>query len=48
MIDAKGRLFGAINLVDLAVALLFVFAAALGVAGYHVFRIPVPTIVRRD
>jgi hypothetical protein len=46
MIDTKGRLFGAINLVDLAAVLLLVVAAALGVAAYRVFRVPAPAIER--
>lgn len=46
MIDARGRLFGAINLIDLAVVLLIVLVAALGVRAYRVFRIPAPVIER--
>ena len=46
MIDARGRLFGLVNLIDLALVLLLVFAAALGVSAYRLFQIPAPVIER--
>jgi hypothetical protein len=46
VIDAKGRLFGVINLIDLASVLLIALVTALGVFSYRVFRIPAPIVDR--
>ena len=46
MIDDRGRVFGLINLIDLGLAVLIVFAGALGLRAYKVFQIPTPVIER--
>jgi hypothetical protein len=46
IVDAKGRVFGTINLIDLAATGLLVFAAGLAVAAYRVFEIPAPAVER--
>ncbi|MCC7418345.1 MAG: DUF4330 family protein [Acidobacteria bacterium] len=45
LIDDRGRLFGWLNLIDAAVALLAVAAAGLVLAGYALFRLPAPPVV---
>lgn len=46
MIDARGRLFGLVNLIDLSVIALLAFVAALGAYSFRVFRIPPPMVER--
>lgn len=46
IVDAKGRLFGSINLIDLFVTGLLVFVASLAVMAYRVFEIPAPDVER--
>ena len=44
ILDERGRLFGKINLIDLALILLVVVTIPLGYAAYLLFRTPPPRI----
>jgi len=44
VIDERGRLFGLVNVIDLALALAAVAAIAFGAAAYRVFVIPDPVL----
>ena len=46
MIDSQGRVFGIVNVIDLAIALSMAFLATLGTHAYRVFQIPAPVIAR--
>lgn len=45
VIDDRGRLFGRLNLVDAAVALLALVVVAFAALGYALFRLPNPPVV---
>lgn len=44
--DSRGRVFGLINLIDLAIGVALVAVAGLGAAAYRVFEIPDPVLER--
>lgn len=44
LIDARGRLFGRFNLIDVTVALFVVVLVPMGYVAYRVFRVPQPVI----
>jgi hypothetical protein len=46
LVDARGRLFGLVNLIELAIGLAASASVGLGVAAYRVFDIPVPVLER--
>jgi hypothetical protein len=46
MIDSRGRLFGVVNLIDLALAMAAIAVIGLSAAAYRVFRIPDPILDR--
>lgn len=45
MIDERGRLFGKVNLIDAAVAALFLLLIPIAYGAYGLFRVPPPQIV---
>lgn len=44
LLDDRGRLFGRVNLIDVAAALLLCLLVALGYASWRLFRTPAPVI----
>ena len=45
LIDDRGRLFGRINLIDVAAALVILLLIPLGYGAYQLFRTPPPEIL---